>query len=155
MADNADLSLEEIAALRKKRQFKKFTFKGLELEQVLDLSNEELLNFVNARARRRMKRGIGRKPNALVKKLRKAKADTKPLERPEPVKTHLRNMIIVPDMIGSQVAVYNGKVFNIVLITADMVGMYLGEFSITYRPVRHGRPGINANANAARFIPLK
>lgn len=58
-----------------------------------------------------------------------------PLEKPAAVKTHLRNMIIVPEMIGSQVAVYNGKVFNLVLITADMVGMYLGEFSITYRCV--------------------
>ena len=42
-------------------------------------------------------------------------------------------MIIVPEMIGSQVAVYNGKVFNLVLITADMIGSYLGEYSITYR----------------------
>ena len=77
-----------------------------------------------------------------------------PLDRPEPIKTHLRNMIIVPEMIGAQVAVYNGKVFNIVMITADMVGMYLGEFSITYRPVRHGRPGIGST-NSSRFIPLK
>jgi small subunit ribosomal protein S15e len=63
-------------------------------------------------------------------------------------------MLILPEMIGSQVAVYNGKVFNIVVITADMVGMYLGEFSITYRPVRHGRPGIGGS-NAQRFMPLK
>ena len=42
-------------------------------------------------------------------------------------------MIIVPEMIGSQVAVYNGKVFNLILVTADMIGQYLGEFSITYR----------------------
>ncbi|KAJ1408442.1 40S ribosomal protein S15, partial [Ochromonadaceae sp. CCMP2298] len=76
-----------------------------------------------------------------------------PTERPAIIKTHLRNMIIVPEMIGSSVAVYNGKVFNIVDIKADMVGYYLGEFSITYRPVRHGRPGIGGN-NASRFIPL-
>ena len=58
MADE-QIDAEAIAALRKKRQFKKFTFKGLELEQVLDLSKEELVDFVNARARRRMKRGLG------------------------------------------------------------------------------------------------
>ena len=153
MAD--DLNVEEIAALRKKRQFKKFTFRGLELEQVLDLSKEELVDFVNARARRRMKRGLGRKYMAYVNKLKKAKAAAQgTLDRPEPIKTHLRNMIIVPEMIGAQVAVYNGKVFNIAAVTADMVGMYLGEFSITYRPVRHGRPGIGSN-NSSRFIPLK
>ena len=63
-------------------------------------------------------------------------------------------MIIVPEMIHSQVAIYNGKQFNLVTITADMVGYYLGEFSITYRPVRHGRPGIGST-NSSRFIPLK
>lgn len=77
-----------------------------------------------------------------------------PLEKPAIVKTHLRDMIIVPEMIGSTVAVYNGKVFNVVDIKADMVGYYLGEFSITYRPVRHGRPGIGST-NSSRFIPLK
>jgi small subunit ribosomal protein S15e len=68
-----ELDLEAIAALRKKRQFKKFTFRGLEVERLLDLSQEELLQLVNARARRRMQRGLKRKPMALIKKLRKAK----------------------------------------------------------------------------------
>lgn len=72
MADE-ELDLEAIAALRKKRQFKKFTFRGLEVEKLLDLSQEELLQIVNARARRRMQRGLKRKPMALIKKLRKAK----------------------------------------------------------------------------------
>ncbi|KAJ1410678.1 putative 40S ribosomal protein S15 [Ochromonadaceae sp. CCMP2298] len=152
MAEQIDA--EAVAALRKKRQFKKFTYKGLEVEKLLDLSHDELLAIVCARARRRMQRGLKRKPMALIKKLRKAKAASGPTERPAIIKTHLRNMIIVPEMIGSSVAVYNGKVFNIVDIKADMVGYYLGEFSITYRPVRHGRPGIGGN-NASRFIPLK
>jgi ribosomal protein uS19 len=58
---------------------------------------------------------------------------TGPLDRPAAVKTHLRDMIIVPEMIGSTVAVYNGKIFNVVDVKAEMVGYYLGEFSITYR----------------------
>jgi hypothetical protein len=73
MAD-AELDVEAIAALRKKRQFKKFTFRGVELDKLMDLSHEELLNYVNSRARRRMQRGMKRKPLALIKKLRKAKA---------------------------------------------------------------------------------
>lgn len=73
MADN-EVDVEAVAALRKKRQFRKFTFRGLELERLLDLSHEELLGFVTARARRRMQRGLKRKPMALIKKLRKAKA---------------------------------------------------------------------------------
>eukprot|EP01039_Chlorochromonas_danica_P004781 gene4781-5241_t len=152
MADEVDM--EAIAALRKKRQFKKFTYRGLELEKLLDLSHDELLNVVHARARRRMQRGLTRKPMALIKKLRKAKTEAGPCEKPAVIKTHLRNMIIVPEMVGSTVAVYNGKVFNIVDIKAEMVGYYLAEFSISYRPVRHGRPGIGST-NSSRFIPLK
>jgi small subunit ribosomal protein S15e len=76
------------------------------------------------------------------------------IDKPATIKTHLRNMLIVPEMIHSQVAVYNGKVFNHVDIKPEMVGHYLGEFSITYRPVRHGRPGIGST-NSSRFIPLK
>lgn len=49
---------------------------------------------------------------ALVKKLRKAKKEAPPNEKPEIVKTHLRNMIIVPEMVGSIVGIYNGKTFN-------------------------------------------
>jgi small subunit ribosomal protein S15e len=63
-------------------------------------------------------------------------------------------MIIVPEMINSNIAVYNGKVFNLVNIMPEMVGHYLGEFSISYRPVRHGRPGMAANGTN-KFIPLK
>ncbi len=57
----------------------------------------------------RFQRGLKRKPLALIKKLRKAKKDAPSGEKPEAVRTHLRNMIIVPEMIGSVVGVYNGK----------------------------------------------
>ncbi|RHY31088.1 hypothetical protein DYB32_003763 [Aphanomyces invadans] len=155
--DEADLI--EIAAQRKKRAFKKFTYRGVDLDKLLDLNHEELMELVNARARRRFSRGLKRKPMALIKRLRKAKQEAKPLERPRGIKTHLRNMIIVPEMIGSVVGIYNGKAFNGVEIkvrsrtTPEMIGHYLGELSITYKPVAHGRPGINA-AHQNRFIPL-
>lgn len=67
---------------------------------------------MHSRARRRFSRGLKRKPLALIKKLRKAKKEAPPLEKPAIVKTHLRNMIVVPEMIGSIVGVYNGKTFN-------------------------------------------
>lgn len=70
------------------------------------------MELMHARARRRFSRGLKRKPMALVKKLRKAKKAAPPNEKPEVVKTHLRNMIIVPEMVGSIVGVYNGKTFN-------------------------------------------
>ena len=68
--------------------------------------------------------GLKRKPLALIKRLRKAKKEAPPLEKPAVVKTHLRNMIVVPEMIGSVVGIYNGKVFNQIEVkVTQQVGM--------------------------------
>ncbi|KAI3662534.1 hypothetical protein MP638_000644 [Amoeboaphelidium occidentale] len=139
---------------QKKRVFKKFSFRGIELKELLDISNEDLTKLVHARARRRFLRGLKRKPMGLIKKLRKAKKECEENEKPATVKTHLRDMIVVPEMIGSVVGIYNGKTFNQVEIKPEMVGHYLAEFSISYKPVKHGRPGIGAT-HSSRFIPLK
>ncbi|XP_006461969.1 hypothetical protein AGABI2DRAFT_143693 [Agaricus bisporus var. bisporus H97] len=138
----AEVTDPQVAAdLKKRRTFRTFSYRGIELDKLLDLSNEEL---VHARARRRFQRGLKRRPMGLIKKLRKAKKEAPPNEKPAVVKTHLRDMIIVPEMIGSVVGIYNGKVFNSVEIKPEMTGHYLAEFSCSYRPVKHGRPGIGA-----------
>eukprot|EP00898_Chlorokybus_atmophyticus_P002699 jgi/Chlat1/342/Chrsp10S00047 len=145
---------DDAAAPAKKRTFRKFTFRGVDLDALLDMGTDELVDLFHARARRRFQRGLKRKPLALIKKLRKAKKEATAGDKPEAVRTHLRNMIIVPEMIGSVVGVYNGKTFNQVEIKPEMIGHYLAEFSITYKPVKHGRPGIGAT-HSSRFIPLK
>ena len=70
------------------------------------------------------------------------------------LQTHLRNMPILPEMVGAVVGVFSGKVFNVVEIKPEMIGKYLAEFSITYKPTLHGRPGLGAT-HSSRFIPLK
>ncbi|EGD96025.1 40S ribosomal protein S15 [Trichophyton tonsurans CBS 112818] len=140
--------------IKRKRAFRKFSYRGIDLDQLLDLSSEQLRDVVHARARRRFNRGLKRKPMGLIKKLRKAKQEAKPNEKPDLVKTHLRDMIVVPEMIGSVIGIYSGKEFNQVEIKPEMVGHYLAEFSISYKPVKHGRPGIGAT-HSSRFIPLK
>lgn len=112
------------------------------------------MKCLHARGRRRFERATKNKPVNLLRKLNKAKKNTAENEKPELVRTHLRNMIVVPAMIGSCVGVYNGRTFNTVEIRPEMIGHYLGEFSITYKPVKHGRPGIGAT-HSSRFIPLK
>ncbi|GFQ74885.1 40S ribosomal protein S15 [Trichonephila clavata] len=149
-----DEETQNLEALKKKRTFRKYTYRGVDLDQLLDMSNTQLMELLSARARRNIAKGLKRKPLGLIKKLRKAKKEAGPLEKPEVVKTHLRNMIIMPEMVGSIVGVYNGKSFNQVEIKPEMIGHYLGEFSITYKPVKHGRPGIGAT-HSSRFIPLK
>ena len=68
--------------------------------------------------------GLKRKPLALIKRLRKAKKEAPPMEKPAVVKTHLRNMIVVPEMIGSVVGIHNGKVFNQVEIKVGSSGTH-------------------------------
>jgi len=109
---------------------------------------------MHARARRRYSRGLKNKSKTLLKRLRKAKKEAAAFEKPATVKTHLRDTIIVPEMVGCVVAVHNGKTFNQIEIKAEMIGHYLGEFSLTYKPVKHGRPGIGAT-HSSRFIPLR
>merc|ERR1712154_534256 len=115
--------------LKKKRTFRKFTYRGVDLDQLLDMNNEGLMELFTCRIRRKFSRGLKRKPMALIKKLRKKKKEAPVNEKPDVVKTHLRNMVIVPEMTGH----------------------YLGEFSIPYKPVKHGRPGIGAT-HSSRFI---
>ena len=143
---------------RKKRTFKKFSFRGKDLEGLLQLSQEEVMNLLCARARRKYRRGQSAAELRYLKKLRKAKANAvvidDVLQKPSAVKTHMRNMTIVPEMVGCVCKVYSGCHYVTVEIKPAMIGMYLGEFSITYKPVSHGRPGIGAT-NSSRFIPLK
>ncbi|XP_010076411.1 PREDICTED: 40S ribosomal protein S15, partial [Pterocles gutturalis] len=84
---------------KKKRTFRKFTYRGVDLDQLLDMSYRRH----TARQRRRRNRGLRRKQHSLLKRLRKAKKEAPPMEKPEVVKTHLRDMIILPEMVGSMV----------------------------------------------------
>jgi len=137
---------------RKKRTFRKYAYRGIDLEKLVDMQNEDLMNLFCARQRRKFSRGIGREPITLLKKLRKAKKATPYGEKPVPVRTHMRNMVIVPEMVGSVVGCYNGKNFINIEVKPEMIGHYLGEFSITYHPVQHGR---GSSKEKAKFMPLR
>jgi small subunit ribosomal protein S15e len=88
-------------------------------------------------------------------KLRKAKKNLAPGEKPPPVKTHLRNAIVLPEMVGSVVAIHRGggqagaSPFTNIEIKFDMIGRYLGEFAISYKPTTHGKPGVGATKGSA------
>ena len=70
------------------------------------------------------------------------------------MKTHVRDVIILPEMVGIKLFVHNGKEFVPVDIKPQMIGHYLGEFAITNKPVRHGTPGIGAS-RSSMYVPLK
>merc|ERR1712136_683091 len=103
---------QKAAELKKKRTFRKYTYRGVDLGQLLDMTTDQLMELFPCRIRRKLTRGLKRKPMGLIKKLRKSKKACLPNEKPEAVKTHLRDMIIMPEMVGSIVGVYQGKTFN-------------------------------------------
>jgi len=139
---------------KKKRTFRKFSYRGVDLDQLLDMDKLQFSKLLHARARRRLNRGLQKKHRALLQRLINAKKNAKELEKPACIKTHLRNMLVLPEMVGCVVGIHSGRAYNQVEIRAEMIGHYLGEFSITYKPVKHGRPGIGAT-HSSRFIPLK
>jgi len=136
----------------KRTPFRRFFFRGHEVHKLLDLTHAELMQLMSARVRRRFARG--HIPMNLLRKLRTAKKAAPEGEKPKVIKTHHRNMIILPEMVASIVGVYNGLNFTQVEIKPDMIGHYLGEFALSYKPVKHGRPGVGATGSS-RFIPLK
>ena len=141
-------------AQKSKKAFKKSTYRGIELEKLIEYPMDALVKLMKARQRRRFAHGIHQRYDRLIKKLRKAKKETPYGEKPKPVRTHLRNCIVVPEMVGSIVDVYGGKYWNSVEVKADMIGHYLGEFSLTYKPIKHGKVGVGAT-RSSKFTALK
>ena len=100
-----------------------------------------------------MLRGLTEAQRILLEKIRKAKKAVKEGKKVI-IKTHVRDMIILPEMVGLTIHVYNGKEFVPVEIKPEMIGHYLGEFAITCKPVKHGAPGIGAS-RSSMYVPLK
>ena len=124
---------------------KEFTYYGKSLEELQKLSIKEFAEIAPARARRTLKRGLTDAQKILLKKIKKGESN---------IETHCRDMIILPEMANKTISVYNGKTFVKVMITTEMIGHYLGEFSLTRRRVQHGSPGIGAT-RSSKYVPLK
>lgn len=127
---------------------KEFFYRGLTEEELRSISMDEFIRLLPSRMRRSLRRGLTPEQRILIEKIRTASPNKGPL------KTHARDLIILPEMIGKIVRVYNGKEFVDVRIDIKKVGHYLGEYAITNQPVRHGRPGIGAS-RSSMYIPLK
>lgn len=119
---------------------KVFTYRGKTLEELKNMSIKELAELLPARCKRNIKRGFSVEKHKLLKEI---EADKKN------IKTHLRDMIILPLMVGKTIKIHNGKSFVPILIQAEMIGHYLGEFAITRQGVRHNAPGIGATRSSA------
>ncbi len=131
-------------------EWRRFRYRGKTLEELLQMSLDELVKLLPARQRRSLLRGFTPAQRKLLAKIRKIKKkyEEGKLKKLPVIKTHVRDMIILPEMVGLTIAVYNGKEFIPVRITPWMIGHYLGEFSHTTKIVQHGEPGLKATRSS-------
>ena len=128
-----------------------FTYRGHTLEELQAMDDDELAELLPARMRRTMRRGL----SAEHEKLREEAAEAEPEETAnDPIRTHLRDMPILPEFVGLTYAVHTGQSFERVRIEEEMIGHYLGEFQLTRTSVEHGQAGIGAT-RSSKFVPLK
>jgi len=117
-----------------------FTYRGKTFDEIKKLSLGEFAEMLPARSRRTIKRGFTESQKKFLDTLKKEKKD---------LKTHCRDMIVIPDMVGRTLKIHNGKEFTIVKIAEDMLGHRLGEFTQTRKKVSHSAPGIGATRSSA------
>jgi len=126
-------------------EWRRFKYRGKTLEELLNMQLDEFVQLLPARQRRSLQRGLTpaqRKLIAKIRALRRAgKTDIM-------LKTHVRDLVILPEMVGMTIAVYNGKEFVPVRIVPEMIGHRLGEFSHTTKIVHHGEPGLKASRSS-------
>ena len=125
---------------------KNFLYRGKTVEELKSMSMDEFISLLPSRMRRSLKRGLSNEQRIVLEKIRS--------ESSKPIKTHARDLVILPEMIGKIIQVYSGSKFVDVRINEKMLGHYLGEYAITNTPVRHGKPGIGAS-RSSMYIPLK
>jgi small subunit ribosomal protein S19 len=123
---------------------KEFRYRGYTLEELQNMSLEQIAELLPARERRKIKRGFTEQELKLLRKLRKKGW----------ARTHCRDMVVLPEMVGKTVYVYNGKEFVKVEIKPEMIGHRLGEFALTRRFEKHSGPGVGAT-RSSKYVPLK
>ncbi|MBW2971380.1 30S ribosomal protein S19 [Candidatus Woesearchaeota archaeon] len=119
---------------------KEFSFRGKSLDELKQLSVKQLSLLLPARQRRALQRGLTEQQKILMKNLEKSNT----------VKTHCRDLVVLPQMVDKTIRVHNGKEFVAVQIIPEMIGHYLGELVMTRKRVGHHAPGVGATRSSTR-----
>lgn len=120
------------------------------MDQLQGMSFESFLGLLPSRQRRSLNRGISDEKKKFIEETRRAKEG----KLKGQIKTHARDLVILPYMAGLTVYVHSGKEFVQLEVKQEMIGHYLGEYVITNKKVQHGTPGIGASRSSL-YVPLK
>ncbi len=133
---------------------KEFNYRGYTLKELQQMPLDNVIQLFPSRQKRSLKKGFLPRQKKVLEKIRKLKKMDDKGGRPQIIKTHCRDMIVLPEMVGMTFGIYNGKEFVEVTIQPEMIGSYFGEFSVTRQRVQHGDPGMGAT-RSSMFVPLK
>ena len=122
-----------------------FLLRGKTIEDLQKMSLEEFAKIIPSRSRRNLMRGFDDDEKKFLEKLRSSS---------KPVRTHIREMVIIPEMLSKKILVHNGKEWVSVDVKPEMLGHRLGEFALTRKKVMHSAPGVGAT-KSSKFLPLK
>lgn len=127
------------------RRKEEFTYHGYKIDELRAMNLQDMIPVMPSHARRKVLRGWTLGEEKLLSDIRKQESR---------IRTHQRDMIILPEMIGRELEIHNGKDFVKVELQPESVFHYLGEFALTRRKVSHGSAGIGAT-RSSKFVPLK
>lgn len=134
------------AAVETRRQVV-FLYRGQAIEDIQALPLDQQLALMPSRARRFFGRGFDHDTETFWKKVQASGEG-------DDLRTHLRDFPVMPQMVGRMIHIHNGKEFQKVGITPEMIGHKLGEFALTRKQVKHTGPGVGAT-RSSKFMPLK
>ncbi|MGE0015521.1 MAG: 30S ribosomal protein S19 [Candidatus Methanomethylophilaceae archaeon] len=135
---------KKASAIQSRRK-KEFLYRGFTMDELAVMSFDEVIGLLPSRARRTYLRGLNYEQQLLFDGLTTAE---------KTIRTHRRDLPIIPQFVGKTVAVYNGKEFKEVEIKPEMIGHFLGEFVMNRKTPQHSGPGVGAT-RSSKFMPLK
>lgn len=105
-----------------------FKFRGKTIEELKELTEGEFFSLLPSAAKRKFERGYTSQEKLFLEKFKAGKKN---------IKTHVRELYVLPEMIGQRISIYNGKEFVQVTIIEEMLGLRFGELVPTRKIAQH------------------
>jgi len=116
---------------------KQNTFRGKTIDELKSMEIREFAKYLTSRQKKYLLRQFQEVEDFLNRSQKK-------LAKNKPIRTHQRDLVVVPGMIGMRIQIHNGRAFTPVDVTWGMLGHKFGEFSPTRGRIKHGKAGLGA-----------
>lgn len=119
-------------------------YKGMTLEELATQKMEDIAKLVPSRSRRVILRGFTPRQLKLIRDITAINSEN----QKKPIKTHEREMIILPQMVGKRISVHNGRDFVEIVPNVSMIGRRLGDYALTRKIPIHTKAGVGASKSS-------